>query len=111
MRLSDFLARAWKLANDKARELGLVSSASADGRATFAGNYNYLARVACNTLSQGPYDYHWHAGPKALTVKTTVPTPCTPPFPKNQQAKRPLRDAWFGGCQPTKSLWSNPEAR
>jgi hypothetical protein len=44
MRLSDFLARAWKLANDKARELGLVNSASADGRATFAGNYNQQAK-------------------------------------------------------------------
>src|SRR5689334_2555005 len=70
------------------------------GCATFAGNYNYLARVACNTLGRGPYDYHWHAGPEALTVKTTVPTPCTPPFRKNQQAKRPLTGAWFGGCQP-----------
>jgi hypothetical protein len=25
------------------------------------------------------------------------------PFPKNQQAKRPLTGAWFGGGQPTKS--------
>ena len=24
------------------------------------------------------------------------------PFPKNQQAKRPVTGAWFGGCQPTK---------
>jgi len=38
--------------------------------------------------------------PQAMTVKTTVPIPCTPPFPKIQQAKRPLTGAWFGGCQP-----------
>lgn len=29
-----------------------------------------------------------------------MPTSCTPPFPKNQHAKRPLKGAWFGGCQP-----------
>jgi phasin len=60
---------------------------------------------------EAPYDYHWHAGPEALTVKTTVPTPCTPPFPKNQQAKRPLRDAWFGGCQPTKIACDVPRGK
>jgi phasin len=38
----------------------------------------------------------------ALTVKTNVPTQCTSPFPKNQQAKRALTGAWFGGCQPAK---------
>jgi hypothetical protein len=26
---------------------------------------------------------YWHAGTQALTVKTTVPNTCTPPFPKN----------------------------
>jgi hypothetical protein len=30
-------------------------------------------------LSQCPYVCYWHAGPKALTVKDTVPTSCTPP--------------------------------
>jgi hypothetical protein len=48
--------------------------------------------------------------PEALTVKTTVPTPCTPPFPKNQQAKRPLR-VWFGGCQPTKIACDVPRGK
>jgi len=49
-------------------------------------------------------------GPKALTVKTTVPTPCTPPFPKISTQASPLTGAWFGGCQLTKHAMYRKEA-
>jgi hypothetical protein len=42
-----------------------------------------LARDACNAAGEVPYMDYWHAGTQALTVKTTVPNTCTPPFPKN----------------------------
>ena len=37
MRLSDFLARAWKLANDKARELGLCELGFGRWACNFSG--------------------------------------------------------------------------
>src|SRR4029078_11055063 len=70
--------------------------------ATFAGDDDSVARSACNTLSQCTYLYHWHAGPEALTVKTTVPTLCTPPSRKSAPQAPPYGGAWFGGCQPQK---------
>jgi hypothetical protein len=36
----------------------------------------------------------------ALTVKTNVPTQCTPPFPKNQQASAPLRERGSATASP-----------
>ena len=39
-------------------------SGSAQGRealATLASDGDNLARRACNSLTQGPYDYYWHA--------------------------------------------------
>jgi hypothetical protein len=37
---------------------------------------------------------------RALTVKTNVPTQCTPPFPKNQQASAPLRERGSAAASP-----------
>jgi hypothetical protein len=48
--------------------------------ASLRGEGDNLARYDCNTLSQYPYVHYWRAGPEALTVKTTVPITCTPPF-------------------------------
>ena len=52
-----------------------------------------LTRKACNFFGQGPYACYWHAG-QALTVKTSVPTSCTPLFPEKsarQGAPRMVR--------------------
>jgi hypothetical protein len=57
--------------------------------ATFAGDADNLARTAYNSFSQGLHDCHWHAGTQALAVKTTVPTTCTPPFPKLSAHRAP----------------------
>src|SRR4029077_13056230 len=58
---------------------------------------------------------------EALTVKTTVPTSCTPPFPKNQYAKRRLKRSMvrrlpacetFSRCDPKRHVMdatSNPQ--
>ena len=55
MRLSDFLARAWKLANDKARVLGWIVSLLAK-----AAGYQPWLRFAANAnvhhiLQDGPF--------------------------------------------------------
>jgi hypothetical protein len=44
---------------------------------------------------------YWHADP-ALTVKATVPTPCTPPFPKFSAVECPrgLETRSAGGLEP-----------
>jgi hypothetical protein len=55
---------------------------------TFAGDDDNFTRYACNSLRHAHMIITGRPDPKALTVKTTVPTPCTPPFPKNQHAKR-----------------------
>ena len=36
-------------------------SGSAQALATFASDGDNLARRACNSLTQGPYDSYWHA--------------------------------------------------
>jgi hypothetical protein len=59
---------------------------------------------ACKALSLDPYDHHWHAGPQALTVKTTVPTPCTPPFPKISTTSAPLGSVVRRGQQGEEKL-------
>ena len=42
---------------------------------------NFSTRLACKSARQVPHWFYWHAH-WALAVKTTVPTTCTPPFPK-----------------------------
>ena len=42
---------------------GLSGSAQArEALTTFASDGDNLARKACNSLSQAPYLYYWHAG-------------------------------------------------
>jgi hypothetical protein len=86
--------------NDPKRTLCPLLSTAATGhwrglreesrRAIFNSCYrrDYFARTAGNTLSQYPYVCHWRAGPEALTVETTVPITCTPPFPKFSAIER-----------------------
>ena len=45
---------------------------------------------------------YWHAEPQALTVKTTVPISCMPPFPKISRRSAPLRERGSAAASPAK---------
>jgi hypothetical protein len=67
----------------------------------FRKRYNDFSRRACIRFGHGLEFEHWHAGPKALTVKATVPTLCTPLFPKIQHAELSptLKARGFPACE------------